>query len=1127
MFYRAYCKLNFLVKMYVKWFSGIPFVRLGALIILFLSAVICNEVSAQFYNGSQMSFGKNRVQYKEFFWTYYKYDNYDVYFYLGGRELALYTAKYLEDHLSDIEDKLDTGLDDKIQFIIFNNLTDLKQSNIGLISDEQYNTGGVTQIIGKKVFVYFDGSHENFSRQIRAGVAQSIVNQLLYGSSIGSQMKNTSLFPFPDWYINGLVSYISEDWNTEIDNRVKDGVISGKFNKFNQLTGEEATFAGHAFWRYIATKYGASTISNIIYMAKVSRRLESGFLYVLGISFKNLQSEALDYYRQLYSASEMAKEFPKESILKKVKPQRDYSQLKLSPEGSHLSYASNNFGQYKVFMKNLNTGKTKKLKKGGYRLEDKIDYSYPLLAWHPTGKILSILVERKGEIFLYYYLLDEKKMETVILYQFEKVLDMAYSDDGRSLVMSAVQNGQSDIYVYDIGSNSYQQITRDHFDDLYPRFINGSKEIIFSSNRINDTIRFESRYKPGEVQSKFDLFLYNYREKEPVMRRVTRTPLANEIQALEYEDNYIAFLSDANGIYNRYIGRFDSTINYIDTATHYRYFTHSYPVTDLPRNIIEQDVVPGINKVSQILYKDRKNYMQVYDRMPAESLDKEESGNTPYMDEMVEEHRKNSDANILSPEKATKEKRGFSTVRQSDAMREMQEILKSDSLNRQNNTVPVPFNYQDPDENAKKPVNRNFTMINVPLPGQQGQEDEDEPHKRLNYNVEYFINQVVTQIDFSFLNQNYQPFTGGSSPIYLNPGFNVMLKVGVTDLLEDYRIVGGIRLNLNLENNEYLLSFANLKKRIDKEIIFHRNSIENYNDYNQVIRVYSHELYYILKYPFSPVLAVKGTASYRNDMEVSLSTDANNLSKQNYYRNLFGIKGELIYDNTKNLGVNLFTGTRFKIFGEYYHILDDGSKNLEVVGFDFRNYKRIHRTLIWANRFAVSSSFGNNKLIYYMGSVDNWLFPKFNTHTPIDQNQDYAYQTLATNLRGFTQNIRNGNSFAVINSEIRFPVFRYLANRPIKSDFMNNFQIIGFGDIGTAWTGVHPYSEDNFLYTNNIQQSPLNITVKEQKEPIVGGFGFGARTRLLGYFIRADLAWGVEDYVIQPSIFYLSLSLDF
>jgi hypothetical protein len=47
------------------------------------------------------------------------------------------------------------------------------------------------------------------------------------------------------------------------------------------------------------------------------------------------------------------------------------------------------------------------------------------------------------------------------------------------------------------------------------------------------------------------------------------------------------------------------------------------------------------------------------------------------------------------------------------------------------------------------------------------------------------------------------------------------------------------------------------------------------------------------------------------------------------------------------------------------------------------------------------------------------------------------------------------------------------------------------------------------------------------REPIVGGFGFGGRAQVLGYFIRADLAWGVDSgYLLEP-IFYLSFSLDF
>jgi Tol biopolymer transport system component len=54
--------------------------------------------------------------------------------------------------------------------------------------------------------------------------------------------------------------------------------------------------------------------------------------------------------------------------------------------------------------------------------------------------------------------------------------------------MSAIQNGQSDIFIFTAASNSYQQITNDVYDDMYPRFIEHSSKIVFSSNRPDDTI---------------------------------------------------------------------------------------------------------------------------------------------------------------------------------------------------------------------------------------------------------------------------------------------------------------------------------------------------------------------------------------------------------------------------------------------------------------------------------------------------------------------------------------------------------------------------------------------------------------------------------------------------------------
>jgi len=216
------------------------------------------------------------------------------------------------------------------------------------------------------------------------------------------------------------------------------------------------------------------------------------------------------------------------------------------------------------------------------------------------------------------------------------------------------------------------------------------------------------------------------------------------------------------------------------------------------------------------------------------------------------------------------------------------------------------------------------------------------------------------------------------------------------------------------------------------------------------------------------------------------------------------------------------------VFAEYYQRIALNTNNMVVVGFDYRHYTRISRNFIWANRIAGSSSFGQQKLIYYMGGVDNWILARFDQGAPVDYTQNFAYQTLATNMRGFSQNIRNGNNFVVLNSELRFPVFSYFMNRPINLKFIRDFQIVAFGDIGTAWTGWNPYDPSNSLYNTHISDGNLDITVTEMKEPLVGGIGFGLRTSILGYFVRGDVAWGIQDgQISKKPRFYLSFNLDF
>ncbi|MGB0177683.1 MAG: hypothetical protein ACPF9D_10990, partial [Owenweeksia sp.] len=139
------------------------------------------QVKAQFFYGLRQEYGKNRVQYNEFDWVFYRFERYDVYFYRGNEELASQVARLTDKHLVRVENFLDAPLDERVQILVFNNLSDLKQSNVNSSSDEDYNTAGVTRISGRRLFLHFNGNYEELEDNLRSGLAEVVLSNLVYG----------------------------------------------------------------------------------------------------------------------------------------------------------------------------------------------------------------------------------------------------------------------------------------------------------------------------------------------------------------------------------------------------------------------------------------------------------------------------------------------------------------------------------------------------------------------------------------------------------------------------------------------------------------------------------------------------------------------------------------------------------------------------------------------------------------------------------------------------------------------------------------------------------------------------------------------------------------------------------
>ena len=116
-------------------------------LLLLLSCLSLTFSQAQ---STQTEFGKNRVQFHNDFaeWSKYESRNFITYWYGEGRLIGQSVVQMAEYDFHEIQGVLEHRMNDKIEIIVYKDLTDLKQSNIG--SEEAFeNSGGQTKNCGQ------------------------------------------------------------------------------------------------------------------------------------------------------------------------------------------------------------------------------------------------------------------------------------------------------------------------------------------------------------------------------------------------------------------------------------------------------------------------------------------------------------------------------------------------------------------------------------------------------------------------------------------------------------------------------------------------------------------------------------------------------------------------------------------------------------------------------------------------------------------------------------------------------------------------------------------------------------------------------------------------------------------
>ena len=1052
-------------------------------------------------------FGKNRVQFHDDFnkWWMYETPNFVTYWYGKGRNVAQAVIQLAELDHDEIQNIMEHRFNDKIVIVVYLDITDLKQSNIG--AEETFiGETGQTRIIGNKMFVYFDGDHQNLRRKIREGIAKVYLNSLLAGNTIQDLVRNSLQVNVPEWYQRGLISYLGSYWDHLIEDEFRDLWVrdDGRFRDFDKLSRDHPRLAGHSFWYFMDQNYGKSTISNLLYLARINRNIDDSFLFVLGISLEALLLEWQAYYGTYFEGEKNMFEDPEGKIDSGNKMDQPISQIKFSPNGEWLAYAYNDIGKYRVVLRNLYEGTEDIIFKYGHKNAiQETDFNYPIVCWHPNGSELTIVYEHRDRIKLRKIRMsDLSHIEQVLPEEFHRVYSASYVNN-LDYMFSASTDGFSDLYLYYSQTRQSKALTNDYHDDLdaeYVRLSDGREGILFSSNR-PETVVLKEKLDTILPVDNFDLFFYDFENAPDNMERITDTPEESERQPYFFNEEDIIYLCERSGIINQY------TINFYTGKS-------KAARTNLNRNIIIHHSPANADVSSYTLYDDGAYKMYI----PEQQLPKQ-INYTQYRQQTQDDIPDNF---VLLPAPEVEEKPDKEYFFQSK--------------------------FPDPPVVESIDVEVVTTTISDPFADLFSTVNDDNPSiikfnsaRAVAGRTTFKVFDVVTRLDNEVLFEGLESYAGDDIELQTVP-VGILLKATAKDLFEDYDVEGGVRIPTRFNGTEYFLTLSNKKRLLDQHVTMYRKATtDRVDDLSFPVQKTKRSVFltqYGVRYPLDIYRSIRGLATLRFDKFFYLATDAASSSIPSINEQRLQLRFEYIFDNTIEYDYNIRHGSRYKFYVEALNRFDLQVKNgfsfdpstgfTTVMGFDARHYIPVLRHSAFAIRGAGATSIGSEKILYYIGGVEDWLIPSFNEGVPVPQETNFSYKAIAAHLRGFDINSRNGASYVLMNSEFRFPIFKYLSKRPLRSSFLRSFQLVGFFDAGMAWHGLSPTGEENPLNTVVVGNPPVvSIKANYFRDPLIMGYGVGLRTSIFGYFLRFDYAWGIESRKVQDPKFYFSIGTDF
>ena len=209
-----------------------------------------------------LPFGKNKITYDRFHWRVYSSTHFRVHYYPEEAAVLEKVVSMAESAYDRLSKKMNTTLDKPVPLIIYRTHAEFEETNV-LEEFIPEGIGAFAEPVRNRMVMPVDLPDERLQKLILHEMTHIFQFAFFFQGAVGKALLN----PAPQWFMEGMASYLADDENAMARMFLRDFVVNDRIPPIssNGVGGYMAYRFGHAVFTYIEETYGLDGFRRLLY----------------------------------------------------------------------------------------------------------------------------------------------------------------------------------------------------------------------------------------------------------------------------------------------------------------------------------------------------------------------------------------------------------------------------------------------------------------------------------------------------------------------------------------------------------------------------------------------------------------------------------------------------------------------------------------------------------------------------------------------------------------------------------------------------------------------------------------------------------------------------------------------